>query len=194
MGFEQSPHEVAVYRRGNGGNALLVGIYVDDLVIKGIKEEKMEAFKEEMTAYAKRVIELGGLTDCNPALTPTKDRLKLSRDSTAEEVDATQYWRLVGSLRYLTHTRSNLAFIVGNISRFMQQPTTEHLQAIKRILRYIAETLDYGLHYSRLSGSLGCSTISLARILKQWSLGWTASPLWLWRRIPSSTSEASISE
>jgi hypothetical protein len=35
MGFKQSLHEAAVYRRGNGGNALLVGVYVDDLVITG---------------------------------------------------------------------------------------------------------------------------------------------------------------
>ena len=40
------------------------------------------------TAYAKRVVELAGLTDCNPALTPMEERLKLSRDSTTEEVDA----------------------------------------------------------------------------------------------------------
>ena len=53
------------------------------------------------TAYAKCVVELAGLTDCNPALTPMEKRLKLSRDSTTEEVDATQYRRLVGSLRYL---------------------------------------------------------------------------------------------
>jgi hypothetical protein len=31
MGFVQSPHEAAVYRRGRGGNALLVGVYIDDL-------------------------------------------------------------------------------------------------------------------------------------------------------------------
>jgi hypothetical protein len=31
----------------------------------------------------------------------------------------------------------------------MEQPTTEHLQAIKRILRYVAGTLDYVLHYGR---------------------------------------------
>jgi hypothetical protein len=30
MGFEQSPHEAAVYWQGKDGNALLVGIYVDD--------------------------------------------------------------------------------------------------------------------------------------------------------------------
>jgi ATP-dependent DNA ligase len=50
MGFEQSPHELAIYRRGNGGNALLVGAYVDDLVITGTKDEEVAAFKEEIKA------------------------------------------------------------------------------------------------------------------------------------------------
>jgi hypothetical protein len=72
------------------------------------------------TAYAKRVVELAGLIDCNPALTPMKERLKLSRDSTTEEVDATQYRRLVGSLCYLAHAQPDLAFSVGYVSRFMQ--------------------------------------------------------------------------
>jgi hypothetical protein len=50
MGFEQSPHEAAVYRWGNGGNVLLVGVYVDDLVITGTKDAEVAAFKEEMKA------------------------------------------------------------------------------------------------------------------------------------------------
>jgi hypothetical protein len=50
MGFEQSPHEAAVYRRGNGGNILLVGVYVDDLVITDTKDVEVAAFKEEMKA------------------------------------------------------------------------------------------------------------------------------------------------
>jgi hypothetical protein len=95
-------------------------------------------------------IELAGLTDCNPALTPM-ERLKLSRDSTTE-VDATQYRRLVGSLRYLTHTRPDLVFSVGYVSRFMLRPTTEHQQAVKRIIRYVAGTLDHGLYYPRCLG------------------------------------------
>jgi hypothetical protein len=48
MGFGQSPHEAAIYRWGNGGNALLVGVYVDDLVITGTKNAEVPAFKEEM--------------------------------------------------------------------------------------------------------------------------------------------------
>jgi hypothetical protein len=50
MGFEQSPHEVVVYRRGNGGNVLLVGVYIDDLVITDTKDAEVVAFKEEMKA------------------------------------------------------------------------------------------------------------------------------------------------
>jgi hypothetical protein len=146
VGFGQSPHEATIYRRGNVGNTLLVGVYVDDLVITGTKDVDVAAFKEEMkatfqmsdlgllyfylgievhqgdsritlrqTAYAKHVVELAGLTDCNPALTPMEERLKLSHDSTTEEVDATQYRRLVGSLRYLTHTRLDLAFSIATL-------------------------------------------------------------------------------
>jgi hypothetical protein len=183
MGFEQSPHKATVYRWGNGGNVLLVGIYVDDLVITGTKDAGVAALKEEMkatfqmsdlgplsfyveievhqddsvitlrqTAYAKRVVELAGLTDCNPALTPMEERLKLSCDSTTEEVDAMQYRCLVGSFRYLAHTRSDLTFSVGYVSQFMQRPTTEHQQAVKRIIRYVAGTLDHGLYYPRCPG------------------------------------------
>jgi hypothetical protein len=183
MGFGQSPHETVIYQRGNGGNALLVGVYVDDLVITGTKAAEVAAFKEEMkatfqmsdlgllsfylgievhqgdsgitlrqTAYAKRVVELARLTDCNLALTPMDERLKLSRDSTTEEVDVTQYRHLVGSLRYLTHTRPDLAFSVGYVSRFMQRPIAEHQQAVKRIIRYVAGTLDHGLYYLRCPG------------------------------------------
>jgi hypothetical protein len=50
MGFEQRLHEAVVYRRGNGGNVLLVGVYVDDLVITGTKDAEVATFKEEMKA------------------------------------------------------------------------------------------------------------------------------------------------
>jgi hypothetical protein len=81
-----------------------------------------------------------------------EERLKLSRDSVTEEVDTTQYQRLVGSLRYLTHTRPDLAFSVTYVSWFMQRPMMEHQQAVKRIIHYVAGTLDHGLYYPRCPG------------------------------------------
>jgi hypothetical protein len=50
MGFGQSPHKAAIYRWGNEGNTLLVGVYVDDLVIIDTKGAEVAAFKEEMKA------------------------------------------------------------------------------------------------------------------------------------------------
>ena len=67
------------------------------------------------------------MTGCNPAHTPMEEKLKLSQESTAEEVDPTHYRWLIKSLHYLLHTRPDIAFAVGYMSRFMEQPTMEHL-------------------------------------------------------------------
>lgn len=48
MGFQQSTHEATMYRQGSGCSVLLVGIYVDDLIITGVDEQKVEAFKAQM--------------------------------------------------------------------------------------------------------------------------------------------------
>jgi hypothetical protein len=158
-----------VYRWGSELIVLLVGVYVDDLIITGADQEEVECFKAAMKEqldmsdlgflcfylgievrqdakgitlcqahYAKRILELGEMAGCNPATTPMGE-------SRAEEVDR--------SLRYLVHTRSDLVFTVGYLSRFMERSTMEHQQAIKRVLRYVAGTLDYGLHYKRAPGT-----------------------------------------
>ena len=59
----------------------------------------------------------------------------------ADEVDSTHYRRLGSSLWYLVHTRPDLASTVRFVSRFMERPTVELLQAVKRVLRYVAGTL-----------------------------------------------------
>ena len=59
------------------------------------------------------------------------------------------YRSIIGSLRYLVNSRPDLAYSVGYVSRFMENPTTEHLNAVKRILRYIVGTIDYGCYYKR---------------------------------------------
>jgi hypothetical protein len=60
--------------------------------------------------------------------------------STEELVDATEYGSIVGALRYLVHTRPDLAHSVSYVSRFMAEPHVDHLVAAKRIMCYIAGT------------------------------------------------------
>jgi hypothetical protein len=74
-------------------------------------------------------------------------KIKLSKESNSALVDATMYRRLVGSLIYLVNTRLDLAFSVGFVSRFMQEPHMEHLAVVKHIQRYVAETCVLGLFY-----------------------------------------------
>ena len=57
------------------------------------------------------------------------------------------YRQIVSSLIYLTLTRPDIAFTVGVVSQFIQTPKKPHLQAVRRILRYIKGTLDLGLFY-----------------------------------------------
>ncbi|XP_066392236.1 uncharacterized mitochondrial protein AtMg00810-like [Miscanthus floridulus] len=181
MGFEQSTHEAVMYRWGSGRSVLLVGVYVNDLIITSVEEREVEALQMKIfnmsdlgllsfylgvevrqdassitlrqTHYGKRILELGGMVGCNPAHTPMEERLRLSRQSTTEEVDPTHYRWLIGSLRYLVHTRPNLAFVVEFISRFMERPMLEHQLTVKRILRYVAGTLDFGLHFTKAPGT-----------------------------------------
>ena len=62
------------------------------------------------------------MAECKPCVTPMEERLKLTKANTAAKVDATLYQSIIGGLRYLVHTRSDIAFIVGYVSRFMEDP------------------------------------------------------------------------
>jgi hypothetical protein len=55
------------------------------------------------------------------------------------------YRSLVGSLIYLTNTRSDICYAMSSVSRYMDRPEQAHFAAAKRILRYLAGTCDYGL-------------------------------------------------
>nr|KYP76539.1 hypothetical protein KK1_020785 [Cajanus cajan] len=63
-------------------------------------------------------------------------------------MDATQYKSLIESLTYLTTIRPNIVFGVKLFSIFMKQPCDNHLQGVKRILRYIKCTLIDGNFYA----------------------------------------------
>ena len=67
--------------------------------------------------------------ECRACQTPMEEKIKLSKDSTAPLVDATSYRSIVGGLRYLTHTRPDIGFAVGYVSRFMAEPREDQRRA-----------------------------------------------------------------
>lgn len=60
--------------------------------------------------------------------------------------DLQLYRSIVGALQYVTIIRPEIPYSVNRVCQFMQAPSEAHWQVVKRILRYLAETLDYGLH------------------------------------------------
>ncbi|XP_066355046.1 uncharacterized mitochondrial protein AtMg00810-like [Miscanthus floridulus] len=106
-------------------------------------------------AYVEKLLERGGMAECKPCATPMEERLKLSKDSTAVKVDTTRYRSIVGGLRYLTHTRPDIAFMVGYVSRFMEDPRKDHWSVGKRLLRYVKGTLDQAIISPKSGGKGG---------------------------------------
>ncbi|KAK9088551.1 hypothetical protein Scep_027633 [Stephania cephalantha] len=72
---------------------------------------------------------------------------KLQLEDGAERANQKHFRILIGGLIYLTHTRLDISFSVGVVSRFMSNPSQIHCGAAKRILRYVACTLNYGIWY-----------------------------------------------
>jgi hypothetical protein len=77
------------------------------------------------------------MIDCKSSLTPFLLRVKLEDVGETPLVDNTLYIQLVGRLLYLTHSRPDLSYAFGAVSRFMQEPHELHWKDAKRILRYI---------------------------------------------------------
>ncbi|GKB36882.1 ribonuclease H-like domain-containing protein [Tanacetum coccineum] len=59
--------------------------------------------------------------------------------------DLTLYRSLAGSLQCLTFTRPNISYSVQQVCLHMHDPREPHFSSLKRILRYVSGTLDYGL-------------------------------------------------
>ena len=77
--------------------------------------------------------------------------VKLSLDAVGVDVDPTLYQNMIGNLLYLTISRPDIAFSVGLCARFQAAPKESYLTAVKRIIRYINGTSNYGIWYSRYS-------------------------------------------
>jgi hypothetical protein len=99
--------------------------------------------------YAKDVLERFGMEKSNSVKNPIVPGVKLMKDEEGAKVNATVYKQLVGSLMYLTATTPDFMYVVCLISRFMANPTEIHLQAAKKVLRYLNGTMDLGIFLSK---------------------------------------------
>ena len=101
--------------------------------------------------YAKNLVKRFGLEKAAHARTSMTANVKLTSDLSGEFVDVTLYRSMIGCLLYLTASRPNIAFSVGVCYWFQSNSKVSHLNAIKRIIKYVSGTYDYGLFYNKES-------------------------------------------
>lgn len=91
----------------------------------------------------------GTMEQCKSVSTPMNTNDKLQAEDGGDAADEYTFRSLVGGLIYLTHSRPDIAFDVGVISRYMHKPSVYHMGATKLILRYFAGTINLGLWYAK---------------------------------------------
>ncbi|GJT53124.1 retrovirus-related pol polyprotein from transposon TNT 1-94 [Tanacetum coccineum] len=99
--------------------------------------------------YIKEMLKKFGLEDSKPMKTPMSSDTELTKDEECESVDSTKYRGMIGGLLYLTENRPDIMFSVCLRARFQEAPKTSHLEAVKRIFRYIKGTMHLGLWYPK---------------------------------------------
>ncbi|KAG6531657.1 hypothetical protein ZIOFF_005473 [Zingiber officinale] len=109
----------------------IADIYANTEEIIGIDEEENE------------------MADCNATKQPMEPKTQLHKDLEGTPIDATEYRRVIGCLRYLLHTRPDLSYSVDMASRYMEKPTSMHHKVVKQILRYLKGTIYFGLAYTK---------------------------------------------
>nr|GEX71224.1 uncharacterized mitochondrial protein AtMg00810-like [Tanacetum cinerariifolium] len=130
------------------------------LIHNSIDESKKPSLKSSLKSgidgiffnqskYVKEMLKKFGLEDSKPTKTPMSTKIKLTKDDEADFVDSSKYQGMNGSLLYLTASRPDIMFSVCLCARFQENPKITHLEAVKRIFRYIRETSHLGLWYSK---------------------------------------------
>lgn len=101
------------------------------------------------SGYARKVLQRFNMEDCKPVSTPSDPNQKLTKCDEAIDDERFPYRQLIGSLMYLaTATRPDICYALGMVSRYMEHPKAIHVNAAKRIIRYIKGTLDHGILYN----------------------------------------------
>eukprot|EP00253_Pinus_taeda_P028765 PITA_28765 len=112
-------------------------------------QQKEEGIFLSQTKYLKQILKKYGMEDAKPVCTPMVTGCSLNANDESAAVHQQTHRSMIGSLLYLTGTRPDIMHAVGIVGRFQANPKETHLQAVKRIFKYLQGTQKYGLWYPR---------------------------------------------
>lgn len=102
----------------------------------------------DQSVYIKNILKRFNMLECKPVSTPMIPSSKLLKENVTLRDEQYRYRELIGSLMYLSVcTRPDISFTCSQLSQFNNCFGKSHWFAAKRLLRYLAGTINYGLHY-----------------------------------------------
>lgn len=116
------------------------------------------------TRYAKNLLKKFNMSSCKLVSTPLCIGAKFSKENGYATANRQTYKSIIGSLLYLSATRPDIMFDTWLLSKFIKNPSEAHFTTVKRILRYVKGTIDFGLKYLKQKSNqlLGYTNIDQA--------------------------------
>ena len=99
--------------------------------------------------YAKNFVKKFGLESASFVKTLISPNVKLTIDLLCKSVDHSLYRSMIGSLLYFTGSRPDISYNVGVCSRYQANPKESYMTALKRIIKYVKTTAEFGVWYSK---------------------------------------------
>ena len=90
-----------------------------------------------------------GLEFVSSVRTPMSPNVKLTVDLLGKSVDPSLYRTMIGSLLYLTTSKPDISYNVGVCARYQANPKESHMTALKRIIKYVKTTAEFGVWYNK---------------------------------------------
>ncbi|GJU29998.1 retrovirus-related pol polyprotein from transposon TNT 1-94 [Tanacetum coccineum] len=181
-GFSKGSIDPTLFITKHGEDILLVQIYVDDIIFGSTNPKLSKRFGKLMHSkfdmsmmgelkfflgiqihqsprgifinqakYAQEILKKHGMTSCDSVGTPMATK-HLDADLSGTPVDQTKYRSMVGALMYLTASRPDIVHATCYCARYQAKPTEKHLTAVKRIFRYLKDSINMGLWYPKDTG------------------------------------------
>nr|GEV83112.1 uncharacterized mitochondrial protein AtMg00810-like [Tanacetum cinerariifolium] len=181
-GFSKGSIDPTLFITKHRGDILLVQIYVDDIIFGSTNPKLPKQFEKLMhnkfemsmmgelkfflgiqihqsphgifinqTKYAQEILIKYGMTSCDSVGTP-KATKHLDANLSGTPVDQTKYHSMVGALMYLTASRPDIMHATCYCARYQAKPTEKHLTSVKRIFRYLKDTIHMGVWYLKDTG------------------------------------------
>ncbi|CAM8917621.1 unnamed protein product [Rhodiola kirilowii] len=118
-------------------------------VILGIRiKRENKSLALSQSHYVEKVLKKFNCLNCSSVSTPMDPSVKLL-PNTGEAVSQFEYPQVIGCLMYaMTSTWPDIAYAVGKLSRYTSNPSNLHWEAIRRVLKYLKGTMNYGLVYA----------------------------------------------